>query len=199
MKNILILNAHEYYSFSQGKLNGSLVEIARSTLTANGYSVQKTTMTDDYDVDTELEKHRTADAVIVQSPVNWMGMPWSFKKYMDLVYTAGTDGRLCNGDGRTRKAPARQYGSGGTMTGKKYLLSLTFNAPADAFGDPAQKFFEGKSVDDLFWPMHLNFRFFGMEPLPTFSCHDVVKNPEILNDLSRYEAHIRTHFPAIRP
>jgi modulator of drug activity B len=30
--------------------------------------------------------------------------------------------------------------------------------------------------------MHLNFKFFGMEPLPTFACFDVMKNPDIEND-----------------
>ncbi len=194
MKNVFIINAHEYYPFSEGRLNGSLVDKASEILTGKGYQLQHTSMKDDYDVDAELEKHQWADAVILQTPVNWMGMPWSFKRYMDQVYSAGMAGALCNGDGRTRKDPARQYGSGGTLEGKRYLLSLTFNAPRAAFDDQDQFLFGGKGVDDLMFPMHMNFRFFGMQPMETFACYDVMKNPDIENDFQRFEDHLNRLF-----
>lgn len=197
MKNILIINAHEYYPISEGKLNNALVVRAASLLTDKGYAVQMTTMRDNYDVDTEVEKHQWADAIILQTPVNWMGVSWSFKRYMDMVYSAGLSGALCDGDGRTRSNPSKQYGSGGTLIGKKYLLSLTFNAPREAFNDADQYLFQGRSVDDLFFPMHMNFRFFGMEPLETFACHDVMKNPNIENDFARFVAHLNKHFAGV--
>ena len=195
MKNIFIINAHEMYEFSKGELNRTLTDIAMEHLASKGYKTQLTTMKDDWQVDSEIEKHRWADAIILQTPVNWMGVPWSFKKYMDFVYSYGMDGRLCDGDGRTRSDPNKQYGTGGTLTHKKYMISLTLNAPRDSFNDSSQTFFEGKSPDDLFWPMHLNFRFFGMEPLPTFACHDVMKNPDIDNDLAKYREHLAAAFP----
>ncbi len=194
MKNIFIINTHEPYPFSLGKLNAALVEMAQSLLTEKGYEVKVTTMQDEYNPTTEVEKHLWADAVILQIPVNWMGVPWPFKRYMDHVYSAGMMGQLCDGDGRTRSDPSKQYGTGGLLNGKKYLLSLTFNAPKEAFNDPNQWFFQGKSVDDLFLPMHLNFRFLGMQPLETFSCHDVMKNPEIENDLKRWRVHLEMLF-----
>lgn len=196
MKNVFIINAHEAYSFSPGRLNATLVEKARSNLKAKGYNVKITTMKDDYDVDQEVAKHQWADAIILQTPVNWMEIPWSFKRYMDYVYSAGMDGRLCDGDGRTRQDPSKQYGTGGVLTDSKYMLSLTFNAPLEAFNDPDQWLFQGRSVDDLFWPMHMNFRFFGMQPLPTFVCFDVMKNPDIENDFGRFKAHLDQHFKA---
>ena len=197
MSKILIINAHEYYPFSEGRLNHALVEKAAQTLLAKGHAVQTTTMKDDYDVATELEKHQWADVVLLQTPVNWMGVPWSFKKYMDFVYTAGMEGTLCNGDGRSLSDPTRQYGAGGTLTGTKYMISLTFNAPKEAFDDPGQYLLKGRSEDDLMFPMHMNFRFFGMEPLETFACHDVMKNPDIENDLIRFEAHLNEHFSGV--
>ena len=197
MKNIFIINAHEAYPFSKGELNRTLTEKVRNHCEARGYAVQVTTMQDEHDVDAEIERHRWAAVVFLQTPVNWMGVPWSFKRYMDAVYSFGMDGRLCAGDGRSRQEPERQYGSGGTLTGKKYALSLTFNAPRDAFDDPSQVFFAGKSVDDLFLPMHLNFKFFGMEPLPTFACYDVMKNPSIAQDFERFEAHLDQLFPRL--
>jgi modulator of drug activity B len=197
MKNVFLINAHQPYPFSEGRLNASFTELAVEHLRGKGYEVQLTTMKDDWDVDRELEKHQWADALILQSPVNWMGVPWSFKKYMDHVYSGGMDGRLCGGDGRTRSDPSKQYGSGGTLTGKKYMLSLTLNAPRDSFDDPEQRFFDGCSIDDLFLPMHLNFKFFGMTPLATFASHDVLKNPDVEGDFERFTAHLDQHFPAV--
>ena len=192
--NALIINAHQPYPFSEGKLNGVLVDIAAESLKAKGYDITHSSMTDEYDAAEEVKKHQEADVVIVQAPVNWMGVPWSFKKYMDEVYTAGMGGELCAGDGRHRDQPDSQYGTGGTLNGKKYMLSLTFNAPQEAFNDPDQWFFQGKSVDDLFLPQHLNFRFFGMEALPTFVCYDVMKNPQVEKDLENYKLHLAENF-----
>lgn len=197
MKNVFIINAHEPWPFSEGKLNRALVERAIANLKSKGYAIQTTSMQDDYDVEKEITKHLWADALILQTPCNWMGVPWTFKKYMDEVYTAGMDDRLCTGDGRSREDASKQYGSGGTLSGKQYMLSVTFNAPADAFNDPDQVFFGGRGVDDLFWPMHLNFKFFGMTPLDTFACNDVLKNPDVENDFVRFDTHLNELFPEI--
>lgn len=196
MNKVLIINAHQPYAFSPGKLNASLVERMTAHLQAKGYELRVVKSSEGYDPQTEVENHLWADVVIVQTPVNWMGVPWSFKKYMDEVYSAGMVGQLCDGDGRSRKDPSRQYGQGGKLTDTKYMLSLTFNAPRESFGDPSRYLFQGRGVDDLFWPMHLNFRFFGMSPLETFVCHDVLKNPDIEGDFARLEAHLDLQFPA---
>lgn len=77
------------------------------------------------------------------------------------------------------------------------MLSVTFNAPREAFNDLDQEFFGGRDVDDLFWPMHFNFKFFGMTPLKTFVCHDLLKNPDVENDFIRFDAHLERLFPAV--
>ena len=195
MSNILIINAHHHYPFAEGKLNGTLVQMADELLSAKGHQTRVVEVDKRWDVDQELENHQWADIVILQTPVNWMGVPWTFKKYMDEVYTAGMGGALCNGDGRTEDAPKANYGTGGTLAGKKYLISLTFNAPQEAFNDPNEYLFRGKSVDDLLFPMHMNFRFFAMEPLETFACFDVMKNPQIENDFRRFSQHLEAHIP----
>lgn len=191
--NVLIINTHHPYPFSEGQLSAAMVDLAAELATDKGHQVQHTRMTEDYDVATEIEKHRWADLVILQIPVNWMGVPWPFKKYMDEVYTAGMMGDLCDGDGRSRADAGKPYGSGGKLTDTRYLLSLTFNAPKAAFDDPEQYLFEGRSVDDLMFPMHMNFRFFGMSALPTFASFDVMKNPDTGNDLIRFQQHLEAH------
>lgn len=194
MKNCLIINAHEEYPFSKGTLNAELVDRISNDLSQKGFEIKITTMKDSYDPMSEVEKHQWADVVIIQSPVNWMGFPWSFKKYMDLVYSAGMGGQLCDGDGRSKDSPKANYGNGGTLRGKKYMLSLTFNAPEEAFDDQSEYLFQGKGVDDLFFPQHMNFRFFGMEPLPTFACYDVMKNPDIESDFTKLQSHLNETF-----
>lgn len=194
MNKAFIINAHHYYEFAKGDLNAEVIRRIDEQLKDKGYVVRHTKTDDGWDVDEELEKHQWADVVIVQAPVNWMGVPWPMKKYMDEVYTAGMFGTLCQNDGRTREAYKDGYGSGGVLNGKKYMLSLTFNAPKEAFDDPSQYLFQGKGIDDLWFPMHMNFRFFAMEALPTFACFDVMKNPVIEGDFERLQYHIKTHF-----
>lgn len=193
MKNVLILNAHHYYPFSEGKLNAALIEKADAFFQAKGYQTRVVNTQDEFDVETELENHKWADIVFLQSPINWMGMTWSFKKYMDEVYTAGMGGALCHGDGRHQDNPKANYGKGGTLNNTQYMMSLTLNAPAESFADVAD-FFEGKSVDDLVFPMHMNFKFFGMQALPTFACYDVMKNADIDSDFARFEKHLNENF-----
>ena len=193
MSNILIINAHHSYPFAEGKLNTTLTQIADELLTAKGHNTRIVEVDKGWSVEQELANHQWADIILLQTPVNWMGVPWTFKKYMDEVYTAGMGGDMCHGDGRRQDNPKSNYGTGGTLTGKKYLLSLTFNAPEQAFNHPEEYLFQGKSVDDLLFPMHMNFRFFNMEPLETFACFDVMKNPQIESDLQRFRKHLEAN------
>lgn len=193
MPNVFILNGYQPYPFAKGALNTAFAGRARAFFESQGSEVRLTTVADGYDPETEVANHQWADLILMQFPVNWMGTPWSLKKYMDDVYTAGMDGRLCSGDGRSAEAPKDNYGMGGVLTGTRYMLSVTFNAPREAFDDPAQAFFEGGSVDDLLRPVHLNARFFGMQPLPTFAAFDVMKNPQIEADFARFDAHLAAH------
>ncbi|EEX31471.1 MULTISPECIES: NAD(P)H-dependent oxidoreductase [Vibrio] len=194
MSNVLIINAHEPSPFSEGKLNASLVDKAATLLEQKGHSVRIVTMQEEWVVDEQLAHFEWADRVILQSPVNWMTIPWSFKKYMDEVFTAGMGGELCAFDGRSAEEPTKNYGTGGTRTNTKYMLSLTFNAPKESFDDQDEFLFQGKGVDDLMFHMHANFRFFGMSALPTFACYDVMKNGDIENDFARFESHLNELF-----
>ena len=107
MSNVLIINAHHFYPFSEGKLNATLVDKAATMLQAKGYDSRVITISENVDVEAELENLQWADTVILQAPSNWMGVPWTFKKYMDEVFTAGMGGALCAGDGRAEAEPKK--------------------------------------------------------------------------------------------
>jgi len=40
----------------------------------------------------------------------------------------------------------------------------------------------------------MNFKFFGMKPIPTFACFDVMKNPNIESDFRRLQKHLEENF-----
>ncbi|HGM6712997.1 TPA: NAD(P)H-dependent oxidoreductase, partial [Serratia marcescens] len=162
--------------------------VAESFLRDLQHEVQVTVVDDGYDIEAEVQKYLWADAVIYQMPGWWMGEPWILKKYIDEVFTAG-HGSLYASDGRTRSDAAKKYGSGGLIQGKKYLLSLTWNAPLEAFTDPNQ-FFHGVGVDGVYLHFHKANQFLGMEALPTFICNDVIKQPDIETDIARYREHL---------
>ena len=145
--NILLLNGGKQFGHSQGRLNQTLHDHAHSVLVSYGHVVQATIIDQGYDVEQEVEKFLWMDAVIWQMPGWWMGEPWTVKEYIDKVFTAGT-GRLYASDGRHREAPTEGYGTGGLLQGKKHMLSLTWNAPIEAFTRPGD-FFEGRGVDPV--------------------------------------------------
>ena len=176
MTNVLIVNGHQPFPTSPGTLNSAFVERARRIFEAADWNIRTTHVADGWDTEEEVANQLWAGQILFQFPLNSMGLPWPLKRYLDEVYTAGMDGRLSKGDGRSRKDPSRQYGSGGHLT------------------DPNQNFFEGRSVEDLLWPVHLNFRFFGMQALPSFAAYDVSKAPTIAADFERFDAHLRSAF-----
>ncbi len=191
---VLLINGHQRYKgFAEGRLNQTIIEATQKQLISAGHETKTTIVENGYDVPEELAKYSWADAVFVQTPVYWMSVPYLFKKYIDEVYTAGIGEVLCADDGRTRSDLSKKYGSGGLMSGKKYMISTTWNAPLEALED-ADQFFEGKGVDGAFMWLHKTYQFFGMKPLPTFSCHDVLKNADVEGDLDRLQKHLTGAF-----
>lgn len=193
MNHLLLINAHHFYeNISPGKLNQTMVHVIKEEMEKIGYEVRQTDIEQGYDIDAEVQNHIWADIIIVQSPVCWFGAPWIYKKYVDEVFTAGMfQGCFLTGDGRAREDASKQYGTGGLMQGKKYMLSLTWNAPKEAFGNKDQILFAGKTVDDVFVANTANYKFCGAEILPSFSCHDVMKAPDIEGDIVRLRAHLQ--------
>ena len=144
-----------------------------------------------------MKKHVAASLVILQTPVNWFGAPWIYKKYVDDVFNAGLASKvLLEGDGRTRKDPGRQYGTGGKMQGRKFMISATWNAPRETFNNPESVLFGGKGRGDLFLHITSNYKFCGYHILPDFGVFDIFKNPNIPRALEDYHRHLEKTLPA---
>ncbi|MBH3338779.1 NAD(P)H-dependent oxidoreductase [Pseudomonas mendocina] len=192
MKKILLLNGGKTFAHSDGQYNATLHDAAVAFFDRAGFDIKTTFIDGGFDAEEEVQKILWADVVIYQMPGWWMGAPWTVKKYLDEVFTAG-HGSLYANDGRTRSDASQKYGSGGLIQGKQYMLSLTWNAPLQAFEDPSD-FFEGKGVDAVYFPFHKANEFLGMSGLPTFLCNDVMKVPNVERDVARYEQHLAKVF-----
>jgi len=196
MKKILLLNGGKQFAHSDGRLHATLHEAALAHLDRAGFDVQQTFIDGGYDVQAEVENFLWADVIGYQMAGWWMGAPWTVKKYIDEVFTAG-HGSLYANDGRTRSDHSQKYGSGGLVHGKQYMLSLTWNAPQQAFDDPSD-FFEGKGVDAVYFPFHKANQFLGMSGLPTFLAVDVMKRPDVPAALAAYQQHLQQVFGNLR-
>ena len=192
MSNILIVNGAKQFAHSNGELNDTLTVLANKVLCELGHTVQISRADSDYEIQAEIQKYVWADVVIYQMPGWWMGTPWTVKKYIDDIFTEG-HGTLYASDGRSRSDASKNYGSGGLIHDKKYMLSLTWNAPMEAFTEQDQ-FFHGVGVDGVYLPFHKANQFLGMQSLKTFIVNDVIKAPEVEAYMAQYREHLTQVF-----
>jgi NADPH dehydrogenase (quinone) len=192
-KTVFLINAHlRYPGMSEGKLNASFFDTAKKFFLSQSYRVLETKISDGYKIEEEVEKHMQADIIILQTPVNWESTPWIYKKYVDEVFTSALHSqKFLSGDGRSKDDPNKQYGTGGKMQGKKFMISATWNAPAEAFNDGKQYLFRGKSADEALFNVAANYLFTGFEVVPGYYCYDVFNNKHIKQDLENYPAHLK--------
>lgn len=187
MKNIFIINGSHPFAHSGGKFNETLFNNTVSFFESlENFEVKSTQVGDNYDTKEEVEKFKWADLVIYHTPIWWFQIPFGFKKYIDEVFTEGHQNGIYKSDGRSRKNPDINYGTGGLMHGKKYILTTSWNAPKTAF-TLENEFFNQKSVDEgAMFGFHRMNAFTGMELLATHHFHDMEKNADVPFELNNY-------------
>lgn len=195
MKKIFIINAGQHFGHSGGLFNNTITENTENFFRkSEEYRVQTTTIENGYSTEEEVQKFVWANVIIYHTPVWWFQIPHNFKKYIDEVFTAGHNKGIYRSDGRKLSNPEINYGTGGLMQGKKYMLTTTWNAPATAFTLPGE-FFDQKSVDEgPFFGFHKMNAFTGMKPLKSYHFHDVEKNANIEKDMKAYKEHLEETF-----
>ena len=189
MKNIFIINGSHPFAHSGGRFNETLFNTTISYLDSlEGFEVKFTQVGENYNTKEEVEKFKWADIVIYHTPIWWFQIPFGFKKYIDEVFTEGHQNGIYTSDGRSRKNPNINYGTGGLMHGKKYILTTSWNAPKTAF-TLENEFFNQKSVDEgAMYGFHRMNAFTGMELLATHHFHDMEKNADVPLELNNYRA-----------
>ncbi|RKR13960.1 modulator of drug activity B [Maribacter vaceletii] len=187
MKNIFIINGSHPFAHSGGRFNETLFNKTISYFDAREeFEVKFTQVGENYNVKEEVEKFKWANLVIYHTPIWWFQIPFGFKKYIDEVFTEGHQNGIYASDGRSRKNPNINYGTGGLMHGKKYILTTSWNAPKTAF-TLENEFFNQKSVDEgAMFGFHRMNAFTGMELLATHHFHDMEKNGDVPFELNNY-------------
>lgn len=194
-KKIFIINGGQVFGHSGGRFNQTISNISKSFFEAHrGFEIRTTNINHIYDPEQEVANFVWADIIIYHTPIWWFQLPNGLKKYIDIVFTAGHQKGIYHNDGRSSANPAINYGTGGTLQGKKYMVTTSWNAPITAFTLPGE-FFTEHSVDEgpLFGFHRMN-AFTGMQPLPSIHFHDVEKNADIPKDMLRYEKHLTQIF-----
>ncbi|AEV97479.1 NADPH quinone reductase MdaB [Niastella koreensis] len=195
MKKILIINAGQHFGHSGGRFNQT---VTAETLTffddQEQVQIKQTNIAEGYVPKEEVEKFVWADVIIYHTPIWWFQVPHGFKKYIDEVFTAGHNKGIYHSDGRKAENPKINYGTGGMLHGRHYMLTTSWNAPETAFTLPGE-FFNEHSVDEgpLFGFHRMN-AFTGMKPLTSFHFHDIEKNANIDRDMKKYRAHLSQVF-----
>ncbi len=194
---IFIINGGQIFAHSGGLFNNTLTDWTTSFLQQEGFEFRVSNVNNHFDAMAEVENFKWADVIVYHTPIWWFQVPNRLKKYIDDVFTAGHQNGMYASDGRSRKDPAINYGTGGLMQGKKYMVTTTWNAPDTAFTLPGE-FFDQTSVDDgVLFGFHRMNRFVGMERIDGFHFHDLEKNatPErIENYRLKYTQHLREAF-----
>ena len=187
MKNIFIINGSHPFAHSGGRFNETLFNNTLGYfVSSENFAVKSTQVGDDYDAKEEVEKFKWADIVIYHTPIWWFQIPFGFKKYIDEVFTEGHQNGIYKSDGRSRTNPDINYGTGGLMHGKKYILTTSWNAPKTAF-TLENEFFDQKSVDEgVMFGFHRMNAFTGMELIGTHHFHDMEKNADVPLELENY-------------
>ncbi|RNF85509.1 NAD(P)H-dependent oxidoreductase [Streptomyces botrytidirepellens] len=109
------------------------------------------------DIRAEQEKIAWADALIVQFPLWWYGMPAILKGWFDRVFVKGFAFGVTGPDGRTLR-----YGDG-KLAGKRAMVLLTAGTPRAAAGPRGVN----GDIEHLLFPLqHGTLWYSGMSVLP---------------------------------
>ncbi len=181
--NILIINGHQKTPFASGKLNRTLIDEMKTFFSHKKKNQIKTTVIQrGYNPENERKKFKWADVIIFQFPIFWFSAPAFLHQYMQDVYSYGD----------FYKTEGKPYGQGGLLQGKSYMFSSTWNAPADAFN---KDFLSGiPTPDNVLVHLHKAQQFIGLTMLPCFSCHNVVKDPQIKEYAQGLKKHLTRVF-----
>lgn len=191
--NVFIINGGQTFAHSGGMFNNTLTGWTVEVMKEKGFAYQVTNINDAFDPLAEVENFKWADVIIYHTPIWWFQLPNGMKRYIDEVFTAGHDNGIYRNDGRSRKNPDVNYGTGGLMQGKRYMVTTSWNAPQTAFTLEGE-FFDRHTVDEgVLFGFHKMNQFVGMTRIEGFHFHDLEKNatPERIAEYHKaYVAHI---------
>ncbi len=201
MKNIFIINGGQTFAHSGGSFNKTITNWTKEVLENEKFEIRISNVNDDFDAFEEAENFKWADIIVYHFPIWWFQVPNRLKFYIDEVFTAGHNNGIYKNDGRSRVNPAINYGTGGMLGGRKYMVTTSWNAPQTAFTIEGE-FFDQHSVDEgVLFGFHRMNAFTGMKLLGTFHFHDMEKSASQERiDLyeTEYKSYLKAAFEKLR-
>jgi len=174
MAKVFIINGGQEFDESKGLFNRLLSEWTESFLNENEFEVRITHIENGYDIPKEVENFIWADVIVWHTPIWWFQLPYKLKQYIDLVFQNGR-GTIFKSDGRTRTNPEVNYGTGGLMQGKKYMVTSSWNAPEGAFTLDGELMGQTSVDNGVLFGFHITMKFVGLSRLNGFHFYDIVK------------------------
>ncbi|TZF83554.1 NAD(P)H-dependent oxidoreductase [Pedobacter sp. BS3] len=174
MKKVLIINGGQVYDESGGKFNNTLTDWTSGFLTENGFEVRITKTGEEYDTAKEIENFVWADIIIFHTPIWWFQVPNRLKLFIDDVFQQGR-GTIYKSDGRTHSNPEYNYGTGGLLQGRKYMVTSSWNAPEGAFTIPGEIMYGFSPDKGVLYGFHIAMKFVGLTQLDGMHFYDVAK------------------------
>lgn len=181
MKKLLLINSHDIFKRAKGQLTDHMVDLIRNEC-KNQFELKETKIIAGYNIKEEIKKFQWADIVIVQTPIYWFSIPGILKKYIDDVFVP-----------EIFFSKAKEFGRGGLLTQKEYMLSVSWGANIKAFNGDRDSFLEGYSEDQVLFPIYKTFEYCGLYRLPTFSIYSAMKNSSLKEYTSQLQDHLRRH------
>lgn len=192
---VFIVNGGQVFAHSGGMFNNTLTNWTIQVLESQSIEYRVTNINNDFDPIAEVENLKWADIIIYHTPIWWFQVPNRLKKYLDEVFASGHKNGVYQNDGRSHRNPAINYGKGGLMQGKRYMVTSSWNAPETAFTMEGE-FFNQRSVDDgVLFGFHKMNQFVGMERIDGFHFYDLEKNgtqERIDNYYKEYTAYLNS-------
>lgn len=195
MTKIFIINGGQKFGHSGGKFNETIAAATAGFFSdLADFEVKTTSINDDYSPEEEVAKYVWADVIIYHTPIWWFQVPHGLKKYIDVVFTEGHKKGIYISDGRKADNPTRNYGTGGMLHGRKYMVTSSWNAPKEAFTLPDEFFMETSVDKGVLFGFHRMNAFTGLSQLEGMHFHDIEKNADVARDLKLYREHLENTF-----
>lgn len=175
MQKIFIINGGQALGESSGKLNNTIADWTENFLKECRFDVRVTHVSKGFDAKLEVGNFVWADAIVWHTPIWWFQLPYKLKQYIDEVLHNEGHGKLYKSDGRTRTNPEINYGTGGLLRGKKYMITTSWNAPEGAFTLEGELMNQTSVDDGVLFGFHIAMKFVGLSKLDGFHFYDVVK------------------------
>lgn len=176
---ILLIKANPKLYEAKGGLNADLFSASSDLFLTNHTVLTSDIAGGKWDITKEIDKLKQADLIVYHFPIWWFGVPSILKRYFDEVLVHKETFIMTD-----------EYGEGGQLCDKKFMLVVTSNMKKSDFGTTAI-LNEYSHIDEILTQIILTNKYIGIqEQLATFHADDVIQG-DVTNVIDSYHSHLQ--------